>query len=203
MTSTNQQNNLIAQINALSLPQLVGQAATLGAEHLPSAVTLYRVWLATKGKETVSAPAWFNLGALLVQQGATHDLQAAMVAYRSALLLSPGLYSAAINLALILESQAKADEAMHILQTCLDQLPNQPQLLNHVARLCCWPVIPEYAEMANLSHEQVLEKAGAFGVLMMSDEPVLQQKAVQAFALRQGLLQDLSLIHISEPTRPY
>ncbi|MEY2667073.1 MAG: hypothetical protein RLZZ384_1244, partial [Pseudomonadota bacterium] len=59
MTSTNQQNNLIAQINALSLPQLVGQAATLGAEHLPSAVTLYRVWLATKGKETDSAPAWF------------------------------------------------------------------------------------------------------------------------------------------------
>lgn len=227
MTPTNQQP-LIDQINALSLPQLVGQAATLGAQHLPSAVILYRVWLATHGKSSYSAPAWFNLGTLLAQQGETHDLQAAIVAYRSALLLSPRLYLAAINLALILESQAKADEAMHILQTCLNQTPNQPQLLNHVARLwmarreyakalplltqsllqdaaqtpiweqllflrarlCCWPVIPEYAEIASLTHEQVLEKAGAFGVLMMSDEPALQQKAVQAFAQRQGLLQN-------------
>jgi hypothetical protein len=94
MTPTNQQP-LIAQINALSLPQLVGQAATLGVQHLPSAVILYRVWLATHGKETDSAPAWFNLGTLLAQQGETHDLQAAIVAYRSALLLSPRLYLAA------------------------------------------------------------------------------------------------------------
>ncbi len=215
---------LITKINALSLPHLVNQASTLVTQHLPSAVTLYRVWLSAHGHDINSAPAWFNLGALLAQQGKCDDIKSAIAAYRLALAHCPHLHFAAINLALLLESNAEIAEATHILQTCLAHCAqNEPLLLNQLARLwmvrrdyakalplleqsvvedatqaatweqllflrarlCLWPIIPE--TLGQVTQETVIEKVGAFGVLMMSDDPAVQQKAVQAFVSRQGL----------------
>lgn len=210
------------RIQAMSLAQVAEQAAI----HPTAAVAIYQVWLSAHGQSAGAAAGWFNLGVLLAAQGGS-STESAAVAYRQAIALQPSLYPAVINLALLLEGQTKPSEALKVLQTGLQHAPQQPLLLNHLARvwmarkdyaaalplltqsvsiqsdqpdiweqlmflrarLCVWPVNGPWAEWPfGVSQSEVLQHAGPFGILMMSDDPLTQKQAVQASVKRSQLL---------------
>ena len=68
-------------------------------------------------------------------------------------------------------------------------------------------VCPSGMTAINLAHQQVLlgeaDIVVAGGMESMSNAPYVLPKARTGYRMGNGVLLDLSLIHISEPTRPY
>ena len=110
------------------------EALLAGLEGLPSmqAVSAYRGWLAANATSPQRFAAWFNLGALLGNQG---DRAAAMIAYRQALALKPDLHQAAVNLGLALEADGRADDALAQWGGALQADAARTALLNQRGRL--------------------------------------------------------------------
>ena len=94
-----------------SFEQLVGLAEQLGANRgVPAVIELYRNWIAVQsGGCKYLYAAWFNLG---VELSCAGDRNGAILAYRTALAISPDFSLAAINLGLVLERGGETEAAL-------------------------------------------------------------------------------------------
>lgn len=104
-----------ASISLAAMPDEVASAnQSLAAGRLPEAVAAYQILLASNDFSKFSSPElWFNLG---LAEEKNHDLAAASLSYRRALLLDPTLLPARSHLATVLtslgipESASRADQ---------------------------------------------------------------------------------------------
>ena len=119
---------------AASFEQLVGLAERLGANRgVPAVIELYRNWIAVQsGGNKYLYAAWFNLG---VELSCAGDRNGAILAYRTALSISPDFSLAAINLGLVLERGGEAEAALATWTRATQADEARTGLINHQARL--------------------------------------------------------------------
>ena len=79
-------------------------------------ISLYDDWLSANGNNADSHPIWFNFGTLLSGQGMKAQ---ALESYKKALGLNPGFWQAASNMAHVLESEGKIEEAIQVYEAFL------------------------------------------------------------------------------------
>ena len=117
-----------------SFEQVVGLAEQLGANRgMPAVIELYRNWIAVQaGGSKYLYAAWFNLG---VELSCAGDRNGAILAYRTALSLSPDFSLAAINLGLVLERGGETEAALATWARATQSDEARTSLINHQARL--------------------------------------------------------------------
>ena len=119
---------------AASFEQVVGLAERLGANAgAPAVIALYRNWIAVQsGGSKYLYAAWFNLG---VELSCAGDRNGAILAYRTALSISPDFSLAAINLGLVLERGGETEAALATWLGATQTDEARTGLINHQARL--------------------------------------------------------------------
>ncbi len=119
---------------AATFEQIVSLAEQIGANRgAPHVIDLYRNWIAVQsGGTKYLYAAWFNLG---VELSCAGDASGAILAYRTALAISPDFSLAAINLGLVLERGGDTEAALATWQCATQGDKARTGLINHQARL--------------------------------------------------------------------
>src|SRR5579883_1552776 len=146
---------MTAEFPVADLPfeTIVAQAEQLGANRgQPIVIDLYRSWIAAHciGDRHLYA-AWFNLAVELSRAG---DASNAILAYKSALVLKPDFYPAALNLGLQLEQRGQAEVALQTWQQATQTDEARTALLNQRARLL--EQVGQLAEAESTLHASLL-----------------------------------------------
>jgi len=128
-TSPEKMPRLARTVGALSALRLI---ELLSGEGAASAPALAQLWLGAHPSAPEAFAVWFNLGVVLLQNGAADQ---AAVAYGNALVLKPDLHEARINLGLALEAQGRRDDALRTWRMALPADDTRRVLHMHLGRL--------------------------------------------------------------------
>jgi predicted O-linked N-acetylglucosamine transferase (SPINDLY family) len=127
-------SGIYSRLRQVPFEELVSAAAAVGFDGgRAGVIDLYRSWIACQGSSTPHLfAAWFNLGAELANAG---NVSGAILAFQNTLLMRPDFAPAAINLAGILESCQRPDEAVTVLRNALQADEARVDLINNRGRL--------------------------------------------------------------------
>lgn len=120
---------LARTVGALPALRLIELMAGEGATSAPA---LAQLWLGAHPSAPEAFAVWFNLGVVLLQNGAAEQ---AAVAYGNALALKPDLHEARVNLGLSLEAQGHRDDALRTWRMALPPDATRRVLHMHLGRL--------------------------------------------------------------------